>query len=283
MVYEQKIIEFQGKMVFQRMIMSSDFTRLPKYFQEDEACFLFLTKGSFNFRTPTQHFSFDTGEGLLAKCGNYYLEKPKQDPTDQKQLSFIGAYFYPEIVREFFQTDLTIKDFNKTFDASKVNIEPILNAFLDSLHYLFDNLHIADDNLIQNKLKELLILLSKSEQAPSIHTFIASLFDPYQYKFEKIIQQNLYSNLSLKEFSHLCNCSLSTFKRKFFEVYKMSPAKYFLRKKLEKAASLLLTKTLTISDIAFRCAFNNVPSFNKSFKLYFHVTPTEYRLNHLEK
>ena len=278
---EHRVLEYKGKMVFQRMTMSSDFRRIPKFFKEDEACFLFLTEGVFQFRTPTKEVTFQEGDGLLAQCGNYYIEKAKTTDSNEN-LSFIGAYFYPDIVKSFFQSDLTIRPFSHPFDATKVNMEPMLKTFLDSLNFVFDNPVIADENMIINKLKELLLLLSKSEKAESIHSFINSLFDPYQHNFESIIQKNIYSSLSVEEYSHLCNCSVSTFKRKFKGVYHTTPANYFLEKKLQKAQELLKIKNLPISDIAFTCGFENISSFNKTFKRKFASTPTDYRMNQMD-
>ncbi|MEP4949060.1 MAG: AraC family transcriptional regulator, partial [Flavobacteriaceae bacterium] len=255
-----------------------DFQRIPKFFREKEACFLFLTEGAFHFRTPTKEVYFKEGDGLLAQCGNYYIEKHKTyDSNDD--LSFIGAYFYPDIVKSFFQSDIAINQFSHPFDATKVNMEPMLKTFLESLHFIFDNPLVADENMIVNKLKELLLLLSKSEKAKSIHTFIHSLFDPYQHNFETIIQNNIYSSLSIKENSHLCNYSVSTFKRKFKAIYNTTPANYFLEKKLAKAIQLLKLKNLPVSEVAYQCGFQNISSFNKTFKRKFALTPSEYRLN----
>ena len=261
--------------------MSSDFERIPKYFKEDEACFLFLTEGAFHFRTPTKEIIFQEGDGLLAQCGNYYIEQPKTVESNEN-LSFIGAYFYPDIIKSFFQTDFTISHFSNPFDTTKVNMEPMLKTFLESLNFIFDNPLVTDENMIINKLKELLILLSKSEKAESIHSFILSLFDPYQHSFETIIQKNTFSSLSILEFSHLCNCSVSTFKRKFKEVYNSTPANYFIEKKLEKAKQLILFKNLPISEIAYECGFKNISSFNKIFKRKFAFTPSEYRMNQMD-
>jgi len=43
MVLEQKPLNYKGKRVFEKLVMSTDFKRIPKLFAEDEACFLFLT------------------------------------------------------------------------------------------------------------------------------------------------------------------------------------------------------------------------------------------------
>lgn len=74
MVLEQKTIYYKGERVFEKVVMKTDIKRLPKYFAEDEACFLFITEGSFQFRSPTNLLSYSKNEAMLAKCGNYFIE-----------------------------------------------------------------------------------------------------------------------------------------------------------------------------------------------------------------
>lgn len=280
MILEQTEIKYKGKVVFERLVMSTGFNRVPKLFTEDEACFLFLTKGAFHFRTPTNFLTFNEGDAMLSKCGNYFMENVMlNNKTEHQIISAIGAFFYPTMVKSFFQSDLAIQPFQNNFDTTKVSIEPIMKSFIDSLNFMFDNPSIADENLITTKLKELLLLLSKSENASSINSFIHSLFVPYEYNFSDIIQKNIYSNLSTEELAQLSNMSLATFKRKFVEIFKVSPAKYILQKKLEKSVQLLKFPTKQISEIAFDCGFESASSFNKAFKKQFGISPSEYGLS----
>lgn len=288
MIIEQTEIKHKGKVIFERLVMSTKFKRVPKLFAEDEACFLYLTKGAFYFRTPTNLLTFNEGDGMLSKCGNYFIENVTiNEKTEHKIISAIGAFFYPEMVKVFFQTDLSIKTFQNNFDTVKVSIEPLMKSFIDSISYMLDNPNLVDENLIITKLKELLLLLSKSEKASSINEFVNSLFVPHEYNFNEIIQQNLYSNLTLLELSHLCGMSLATFKRKFTDYYKEPPAKYLLQKRLEKSIQLLGHKTNIISEIAYDCGFETISNFDKVFKKQFGKSPSEYRLsqkdNHLHR
>jgi AraC family transcriptional regulator, exoenzyme S synthesis regulatory protein ExsA len=280
MILEQTEIKYKGKVIFERLVMSTNFKRVPKLFTEDEACFLFLTKGAFHFRTPTNFLAFTEGDGMLSKCGNYFIENITiNQKTDYQVISAIGAFFYPTMIKSFFQGDLSIQQFQSNFDTTKISIEPLMKSFIDSINYMLDNPKIADENLIVTKLKELLLLLSKSEKASSINEFVNSLFVPHEYKFHEIIQKNLYSNLSLPEFAHLCNSSLATFKRKFSELYSQSPAKYILQKKLEKAIQLLQHKSKPISEIAYESGFETISNFDKAFKKQFGKSPSDYRMS----
>lgn len=278
MMLEQKTIKYKGKRIFEKLVMDIDFTRAPKFFTDDEACFLFIKEGAFQFRTPTSLITYNRNEAMLAKCGNYFIEEIRTEEKGETLIA-IGTFFYPEIVKSFFETDLSIKDFSNNFDVKKVDVEPLMKSFIDSVDFLLENPGIADDNMVINKLKELLLILSKSENAKSINDFVASLFVPYEYNFNEVIQQNIFSNLSIDDLAKLTNTSTATFKRKFDELYHESPAKYILTKKLEKATQLLQIKSLPIADIAFECGFENISHFNKVFKNQFSKTPTEYRLS----
>lgn len=267
MILEQTEIKYKGKVVFERLVMSTNFKRVPKLFTEDEACFLYLTKGGFHFRTPTNLLTFNEGDGMLAKCGNYFIENVMvNEKTEHQVISAVGVFFYPQMVKSFFQSDLSIEQFQNNFDTLKISIEPLMKSFIDSINFMLDNPKVADDNLIITKLKELLLLLSKSEQGSSINTFVNSLFVTHEYNFNEVIHQNLYANLSLPELAHLCNMSLATFKRKFTDFYKESPAKYILKSKLEKSIHLLVHKSKTISEIAYESGFETISNFDKVLK-----------------
>ena len=284
MILEQTEIKYKGKVIFERLVMSTNFKRVPKLFMEDEACFLFLTKGAFHFRTPTNFLTFTQGDGMLSKCGNYFIENViLNQNTEHQVISAIGAFFYPTMVKGFFQSDLSIQNFQNNFDTAKISIEPLMKSFIDSINYMLDNPTIADENLIITKLKELLLLLSKSEKASSINEFVNSLFVPYEYNFNEIIQQNLYSNLSLVEFAHLSNSSLATFKRNFTEYFKESPAKYILQKKLDRSIQLLEHKSKPISEIAYECGFETISNFDRAFKKQFGKSSSEFRLSQINK
>lgn len=283
MILEQVELKYKDKVVFTRLVMSAKFKRVPKLFAEDEACFLFLTKGAFLFRTPTKLLRFSEGDALLSKCGNYFIENASvNNESTAEIISAVGAFFYPAMVKGFFVNDLSLNSFQDGFDAVKANTDPLMKSFVESLNYMLDNPALADDNLIVTKLKELLLLLSRSEGSESINEFVLSLFNPAHYDFKEIIQKNIFSNLALTDLAFLCNMSLATFKRKFSVIYSTSPARYFQIKRLEKAQHLLEIDANAISDIAFECGFQTVAGFDKVFKKHFSTSPSQYRMSRLE-
>ena len=69
-IYENKVLNYKGKTIFNKLVLGT-FKRIPKYFQEEEACFMFVDNASIIMRTPDKTIRFESGETMRAKCGNY--------------------------------------------------------------------------------------------------------------------------------------------------------------------------------------------------------------------
>lgn len=278
MLIEYKSLQYKGKVIFEKMVMGN-FKRAPKPFSENEACFIYLQEGSFQFRTPERVLNLTTGDAVLAKCSNYFFEQTKGDQKQYSQSKGIGAYLHSEIVKELFDFDLSLSDFETDYDATSINIDALMKNFIDGIDFLLDNPSVSNDSMIKIKLKEFLLLLSKTENAPSVLDFVSSLFKPYEYDFKNIIQQNLFVSLSVTELSTLCGMSISTFQRTFQNVFRQTPSNYFLEKRMTKAKEMLNNNNKRISEIAYDCGFNSTSTFNRQFKNFFDFSPSEFRLN----
>lgn len=252
-----------------------------KPFNETEACFMYLQEGSFQFRTPEKIIQFNSGDAMLAKCSNYFFEQNKVHHKNTYNTKGIGIYLYPSIIKELFDFDLSMSDFETNYDATKVNIDGLMKNFIDGIDFLLDNPSISNDSMIKIKLKEFLLLLSKTENAPSLFDFVSSLFKPYEYDLKKIIDQNLFSNLLITELATLCGMSISTFQRTFYDLFEQTPSKYILEQRMTKAKEMLRNKNKRISEIAYYCGYNTTSTFNRLFKKHYGFSPSRFRLNEI--
>ncbi len=274
-----KILKYKGKVVFHKMIITSPKREL-KPFQNNEACFMFINNGEFLVRTPNQLISFNKSKGLLAKCFNFFIETTEKQRNLSEKMEFTGIFLFPEQVEEIMDIDLSNSNHKVNFNIKKINIDALFTSYKNSINLLLDNPEIADEEMIKLKLREMIILISKSQNL-SVLDFLVSMFSLTHTEFKATIKNNIYSNLNIEDFAKLCNLSLSSFKRKFSKVYSESPKKYINRMKLENAAKLLSNTDLLISEIAYECGFDTISSFNRAFKFHFKVSPTEYRLSQI--
>lgn len=270
-IYQYKKLTYQGKTIFGKIVMGK-FERIEKYFKENEACFMFVDNGDMILRTPYNTIHIKDGDGLFAKCGNYFFEQQTSN-----QITLVAAYFYPEIIKQIFTEDILSSNYETNYDAKKIVIDKLLTDFKNNISYLLDNPDIVDDNFLLTKLKEFIIILSKSENAPNVIDFVSSFFKPFEYDFKTIIENNKFSDLSLNELALLCGMSLATFKRNFKSFYNTSPKQYLIAEKIKKGTKLLGVKENRIADIAYNCGFETITSFNRNFKKLMAQTPTQYR------
>lgn len=92
------------------------------------------------------------------------------------------------------------------------------------------------------------------------------------------IQANLGRPISLKEVADISRFSIFHFHRIFHALTGETVNEYINRKRLERAANLLIFKrNLSITEIAVDTGFSSSANFAKSFKLYFGISPSEIR------
>ncbi len=278
MQYEQKILTYKGRSVFEKLRLPF-FQRMPKVYFENEACFIFVNEGAFSVRTQTEYESVKKGDGILAKCLNYFFEPYEKQQTEGNDVEVIGVLLYPDLVHELFSFDVYSSDYRVDYNIKKIAVDKLLEYFKESIIILLDNPGLASESLIKIKLREFVILMSQTVAAPSELDFLASMFNPNFAKFEEVIHKNLYANLTLDELAALCHMSLSSFKRKFNEVYDESPIKYISNMKLQKALELLRDKNNRITDIAYDVGFESLTTFNRAFKAQYGKSPSDYRMS----
>ena len=276
-MYQQKVLKYKDQAIFEKISMPS-IDRISKIYQRNGACFMFVNKGEFSIRTPSEFLTVDTANGMLAKCFNYFFEANARQKSEYVTVEIMGIYLLQPIIEELFQFDMSNHDTVVDYNAKQVPINGLLENFRQSLEILLDNPTLADEATIGLKLKEFILLISKTQSDVSPLEFISALFRTNATTFKSTIVNNLYSDMSVDEYAYLANMSLSTFKRRFKEVFGESPQKYLRIKKLEMAAEKILDEHVRISEVAFDVGFDSIATFNRTFKNYFKVSPSEYRV-----
>jgi AraC-like DNA-binding protein len=276
MIHKHQHYDLLGKIVLERVIFTPPL-RLKERL-DSEACLLYSIKGNSSLYDSKGKYELNSNDGILMKCGNYFnhwhLNK------DNSKNEAIAIHLYPDLIRFVYKDKLPdfliAKKQNKPIALQLLNGNQLLKPYVESLLLYFNNPAIVDEEVIILKVKELLNLLYKIN-SNNIRDLLHDMFNPHNYDFKHIVNKNIYQDLSIEELAHLCNLSLSSFKRKFRAVFNDTPASYIKNKRLDKAAQLLCISKDRIIDICFECGFSNVDSFSKSFKQKYGSTPSTYR------
>ena len=96
---------------------------------------------------------------------------------------------------------------------------------------------------------------------------------------EEIMQNNFTFNLTLVEYAKLACKSIPTFKRDFKKLFKDTPAKWVMKKRLTLATELLENTPLSVQEITYECGFENQTHFSRIFKEKVGVSPLQFRKN----
>ena len=277
MVKAYQQLDLMGERTFIKATVEPPFRLIAN--MSNEACFYYVISGSSNLVTPTDKITTVANEGIVMQCGNYLSEYLS---TANEACEAIAIHFHKHVLKTIYDKDfpdflLNVKKITPV-NYNRVKASQLLSNYINSLQFYFDNPELVSQELLKIKLKELILLLVKTENADSVQSLIAGLFTKNEVQFKDVIEANLYNNYSLDELSALTNLSLSSFKREFVKHYQSSPAKYIKRRKLEHAAKLLKSTDLRISDIAYDCGFTDLAHFSKSFQQAYQKSPSEYRL-----
>ncbi len=278
MIKDYKYLDLFEKMIFEKMILIPPFKTLAQ--MPDEACFLYVLQGEHDAHSTTKKIRLRPKDAVLMKCGRFIGEWLQT--SEYGECEAIAIHLYPEVLKKIYENDIPdfIKQYKKgttKVDIHKVAGDELIDSFIKSLEFYFQNPQLVDEALLKLKLKELILLLTKTEKAESIMQLISDIFSPKQVSLKEVIDAHIFSNISVEELAELSNLSLSSFKREFAKVYNNSPAQYLKTKKIERAAELLTISDQRISDIAYDCGFADVSHFSKSFHEKFGVSPSQFR------
>lgn len=160
--------------------------------------------------------------------------------------------------------------------SKRVNSQ-IISQFIKSLEFYFENPTLVDDDLLELKIKELVLLLIKSKNVKSVLELIKNLYSSKTTNVKDIIELHLYSNLAIEELAKLSQTSVSTFKRVFKKEFNVTPLNYITTKRIKKAENLLKITEVSISEIAYEVGYSDPQYFTRIFKKNIGTTPTKYQ------
>ncbi len=275
--YQQ--FDLYGRKIFEKAIIEPPFRIMAE--MPNEACFYYVLTGCANVYTPLEKLTTMSEEGMVMQCGNYLNEYISS--SDIQYCEAIAVHLYPEVLKMIYDKEfpdflLSVKEI-KPVKYAKLAASTLLKSYIENLQFYFDNPALVSEELLKLKLKELILLLAKTDNAAMVQALISGIYSQSDIDFKEIIEANLYNRLTLEDLAGLTNLSLSSFKREFVKQYGNSPAKYIRERKLERAAKMLKGTDLRISDIAYDCGFTELAHFSRTFQKTYGLAPSDYRLN----
>lgn len=275
MIVTHQKFDLSNRTLIERVIIQAPF-RFAVNFQ-DEACFIYFAEGNTKINSPGGQSDIAHKESVLLRCGTYFADLLKYSTADRFEI--LVFHLYSDLLRKIYKNEIpqfVRPNTNKSF-INKVTSNDVIGQFIKSLYFYFDNPKLVSDELLELKIRELVLLLIQTKNAESIIDLFSDLFTPRNLSLKEVINNHLFSNLSIEELAELSNLSLSTFNRSFQSLFNDTPANYIKTKRLERAKELLSMSSLTVSEIAFKTCFTDVAHFSRSFKTAYGCSPSEFK------
>lgn len=249
----------------------------------DNACFFYMLQGEIQYEVNEEPVTLPTKHSLFLNCINSSREISHSAASTNNEIVIVN--FHPDILKKIYDRELPlilqpIKNRKSDKSIEKINNDFLIQKYIEGLLFYFENPSLINEDILILKLKEIILLLSQTQNAETVQIILSQLFSSSIYTFKQVIEAHLFSQISIEELAQLNHLSLSSFKREFAKLYNDTPANYIKAKKLEKAAELLSLSDKRISEIAFDCGFNDLANFTKSFRSKYSTTPKNYRLKY---
>lgn len=97
---------------------------------------------------------------------------------------------------------------------------------------------------------------------------------------KKLAKDAMYQDITLKEIAQSMHFNYSYLVQKFKTHENMTFNEYLLKKRMERAKSLLIHTDMKVYEIAGQVGYNDMDWFYKKFKAYFGVSANNYRKEH---
>ena len=277
---ELKTIELFGKPLF-NLVSIDQPIKMVTAMPENEAGFVYIIKGGCINYSETEELHLNEKQAVLAKSGNSTFSTIiKGGKTEYKA---IVIKFHKEVLENIYEHGtspfLNSQKHPLTVNSTMVDTNELITQYVNGIITYFENPELVTEELLKLKLNELIVLLLQSDNAPDVLGIMSHLYEKKTFEFKEIIKAHICSSLSIEELAQLTNRSLSSFKKKFKEVYNDTPNSYLIGKRIDKVAELLPISSESISNIAYDCEFKTLAHMSRVFKAKYGLSPSEYRLN----
>lgn len=261
---ERKKLPIQFSCYFARSSSGEQFT--------PEHTISFVYSGLIELYDGEKATSFKAGD--LYFCRRNNLMKFSKTPLDGQEFRSVSIYFDQPALRKFsLEQDIKVQR-----QLQQPIITPLSKGTL-LYHYMHSILEYeaifkqnTDFDLIELKQKEAIILLLKTNQ--DLQDILFDFSDPGKIDLEAFMNRNYHFNVKLDRFAYLSGRSLSTFKRDFQRIFRMSPSKWLLDRRLREAYYLIKEQQKRANDIYLMLGFEDLSHFSYAFKKQFGTAPS---------
>jgi len=225
----------------------------------------------------TAHGSYDLSKGSCAfvRSGASIVEQ-----NFDTEVCFILFFMPDEFIIDVLKSRRApIHHSQKRFDpVIRVHTNAPLESFFHGMIPYFEANRQPDQSLLDLKFRELILTIADNPaNGDLLSCFGTMINEPQSVSLQRVMEDNYCFNLKLEDFARLAMRSLSAFKRDFMRIYKTTPGKWLIERRLDHAYHLLTHTDKTVSETAFEAGFESASHFSRVFRRRFGIPPVSMR------
>ncbi len=186
------------------------------------------------------------------------------------------VFFFDEEITDEFLINFEETQPEKITTSLCIKYDQNLRLFVDALLALYRGKH--QNQFTKPKLLEFLHLISLSDHGQEFINRLQALKNRERKNIKVFMTDNFAKPLDIEDYAYLTGRSISTFRRDFKSKFGISPKKWLIEKRLEKAATLLKEKSDSITNIALQVGYENTSHFIKAFQKKFNTSPKQFQI-----
>ncbi|WP_404833703.1 helix-turn-helix transcriptional regulator [Aliarcobacter butzleri] len=159
----------------------------------------------------------------------------------------------------------------------KIKKTPIFEIFQSSVLNYLTGTSSNKESIIKLKLEELFFNILESNSKEYFKIFLSSICNEYFFKIK--IEKEFNFDKNILFFAKEFNMTDLAFRNKFKTIFRTTPKKWQNEKRLEKAKLLLETTNDNVTEVCYKCGFENISWFIQAFKNRYKVTPKQIKNN----
>ena len=249
----------------------------------DEMELLVLTSGSVRFKTLSDEFIIKKGEGLFFNSGVLHAAWEH----DSKEILFHSIVFHPRLIGGYEGSIFWEKYVNPLL------ADPSLKAlhFTKNISWQKEILRLIEDSwqagyyekeeyelTVRANLSHIIALILSQNDPAKLPLSEKQLRDNQRMKLMlQYIEAHLADAIEITDIAETAGISVSECLRCFKHSIGTTPIQYVKQLRIQKAAELLTYTTLSITEVAIGCGFQEMSYFSKTFRQTHGCTPTEFR------
>ncbi len=240
----------------------------------------YVISGRRIFHRNNQSWELKEGSCVFIKKGAHIAEREGEEGW------CVMAFFMPDdFLKQLIRENRNLLSLAHLPEAGNDHVLPldvnaISHSFFQSMLPYFTQNPPPPENLIELKFKELVLSLLSNPHNGRLLSYLYQLSQDSKPSLEEIMQNNFSYKLTLEQYARLSCKSVPTFKRDFKRLFKDSPARWVMKKRLKLAAELLANTELPIGEITYEAGFENQTHFSRTFKEKYGLSPSRYRMDH---